>query len=126
MSRDAEFAVNIPIQGEEPLVGKFRVKKKLSYRDILQMDSTRRQLLGPQGGEADGLASVIASGIAKIRTHVIDAPSWWKGSNEGLDFEDVAVVLAIVSEINKVENDYYDGLKKSAEEAEAKLKEGLK
>jgi hypothetical protein len=120
---EAEFIVNIPQDGEEPLRGKFRVKVKLSYREILNMDSIRRQLIGPGGGEADGMATLVSSGLAKIRTHVIDAPSWWKDSNEGLDFDDIKVVLTILDEINKVERDHLADLAKRAEKATEELKE---
>jgi len=120
---EAEFTVNIPVEGEEPLRGKFRVKVKLSYKDILNMDSIRRQLLGPQGGEADGMAALIASSLAKIQVHTLESPSWWKSANNGLEFDDINVVLAVITEINKVEKDHVAALAKAAEDAVEKLKE---
>lgn len=119
---EAEFLVNIPVEGEEqPLRGKFRVKVRLSYRDILNMDSRRRQLLGPAGGEADGLAALIASTLSKVQTHTLEAPSWWKEAGDGLEFEDINVILKVAAELNKVEVDYMEGLKKAAEEAKPTL-----
>jgi len=118
-----EFTVNIPVSGQDPFRGKFRVKVKLSYREILSMDALRRQLLGPGGNEADGLASLIASSVAKIRTHAIETPSWWKDNENGLGFEDIEVVLGVLTELNKVEKDHLEGLQKAAEEARKDLKE---
>lgn len=123
--REDEFVVNIPQLGEEPLRGKFRVKLKLSYREILGMDALRRQLLGPGGNEADGMATVIASGIAKIRTHALETPSWWKDAEEGLGFDDINVVLTVLQELNKVEQAALDELKKAAEGATQDLKKSL-
>jgi len=122
MKNEAEFAVSIPVEGEEPLRGKFKVKIKLSYRDILNMDSTRRSLLGPQAGEPDGIAALIASGLAKIRAHTIDAPSWWSSADHGLAFDDINVVLNVLTELNKVEKDYLEDLKVRAEKAAVELK----
>ena len=120
---ETEFAVTIPLgEGEEPLRGKFKVKIKLSYRDILNMDAQRRQLLGPGGGEADGMAALIASAVSKIRTHALDTPSWWRDAENGLGFDDINIVLTILNELNKVEKDYLDDLKKAAEKAVEDLK----
>jgi len=122
---ETEFSVNIPVPGEEPFRGKFRVKVRLSYRDILAMDGLRRQLLGPlNGGEADGVAQLIASAVAKIRTHATETPSWWTDNGAGLDFEDINVVLSVLEELKKVETEYYDRLKKDASEAATELKKG--
>lgn len=119
---EAEFTVNIPMPGEEPLRGKFKVKVKLSYRDILNMDAIRRQLLGPQGGDADGMAALISQGVAKIRVHALETPSWWRDADNGLDFEDINVVLTVLTELNKVEKDYLDDIQKAAGKAAEDLK----
>lgn len=124
---EAEFTVSIPQQaGEEPLRGKFRVKVKLSYRDILNMDAMRRQLLGPGGGEADGFAALIASNVAKIRIHSLETPSWWREAEEGLGFDDIGVIVAIANELNKIEKDHLEDLKKLAEKATEDLKAEVK
>lgn len=120
--KTAEFTVSIPVEGDEPLRGKFKINVKLSYREILAMDQMRRQLLGPLSGEADGMAALIASAVAKIRTHAIETPGWWKESNQGMDFEDITVVLAILDEINKIEKSHLEDLQKAAEKATESLK----
>jgi hypothetical protein len=119
---ESEFSVTIPVPDEEPLRGKFRVKVKLSYRDILNMDSIRRQLLGPNGGEADGMAALVASGLAKIRTHSLETPSWWKEAGDGLEFEDINVVLSVLTEINNIEKEHLAEVQKAADKAVEELK----
>ncbi len=121
--KTAEFTVSIPVEGDEPLRGKFKINIKLSYREVLQMDAMRRQLLGPLSGEADGMASLIASYVAKIRTHAIETPSWWKEAGNGVDFDDMNIVMAIMAEIQKLEMDHLAEIQKAAEKATEALKE---
>lgn len=118
----AEFTVTIPVEGDEPLRGKFKINVKLSYREILAMDALRRQLLGPLSGEADGMATLIASAVAKIRTHAIETPGWWKDAGQGMDFDDLGVVLTILEEIQKIEKSHLEDLQKAAEKAAEALK----
>ncbi len=121
--KTAEFTVTIPVEGDEPLRGKFKINVKLSYREMLAMDAMRRQLLGPLSGEADGMAALIASAVAKIRTHAIDTPSWWKEAGNGIDFDDMTVVLTVLEEIQKVEKTHLEEIQKAAEKAAEALKD---
>jgi len=121
--KTAEFTVTIPVEGDEPLRGKFKINVKLSYREMLAMDAMRRQLLGPLSGEADGMAALIASAVSKIRTHAIDTPSWWKEAGNGIDFDDMTVVLTVLEEIQKVEKTHLEEIQKAAEKAAEALKD---
>jgi hypothetical protein len=120
--KTAEFTVTIPVEGEEPLRGKFKINVKLSYREMLNMDAMRRQLLGPLSGEADGMAALIATAVSKIRTHAIDTPSWWKEAGNGIEFDDMNVVLTVLEEVQKVEKSHLEELQKAAEKATEALK----
>lgn len=124
--KTAEFIVSIPTGGDT-LRGKFRVKVKLTYREILEMDSVRRQLQGPQGGDVDPLAALVASSLAKINTHIMDGdcPSWWKDANNGLDFDDLNIILEVAKELNKVEKAHLDDLKKLSDKAAELLKTSM-
>jgi hypothetical protein len=115
--KTAEFVVSIPVEGEENLRGKFKVNVKLSLREILEMDALKRSLLGPQGGEVGGMAQLVAGTIARIQTHAVETPSWFKDANCGLDFDDVNVVLAIGAELNKVEKSHLEDIQKAASKA---------
>ena len=121
----AEFVVNVSLSNGETLRGKFKVKIKLSYREILAMDAARRSYLGPQPGEPDQVANLLAVALAKVNTHAIETPSWWKEANNGADFDELDVILAVYQELQKVEQDYLAGLKKSAAEAGGELKKTL-
>lgn len=121
--KTAEFTVTIPVDGDEPLRGKFKINIKLSYREILQMDAMRRQLLGTLSGEADGMASLIASAVAKIRTHAVETPSWWKEAGNGIEFDDMNIVLTVLAEIQKLEQDHLAEIQKAADKATEALKE---
>lgn len=123
---EEEFVVNVTTKDGENLRGKFRVKVKLSLRDMLGMDAMRRSLLGPQTGEPDQVAFLIASGTAKIRAHALETPSWWKDSNDGLDLDDIDVLVSVLTELNKVEKEYQDRNKKSAEDGMETLKEQVR
>ena len=115
--KQAEFVVSIPVEGEENLRGKFKVNVKLSLREILEMDAMRRSLLGPQGGEVGGMAALVAGTIARIQTHAVETPSWWKDSDNGLGFDDVNIILAVGAELNKVEKSHLEDIQKAAAKA---------
>jgi hypothetical protein len=119
--KTAEFVVNLPVEGEENLRGKFKVNVKLSLREILEEDALRRSLLGPQGGEIGGMAALVAGTIAKIQTHAIETPSWWKDSDGGLGFDDVRIILGIGAELNKTTKSHLEDIQKAAAAAAAEL-----
>jgi hypothetical protein len=118
-----DVVVTIPTNTGETLKGKFTFKLSLSYREILEMDQMRRALLGPQQGETDPQAFVISQGLAKINTHLVakGSPTWWRDSNNGLDLEDINIVLKVFEELNKAEKAHVESLKTRADKAVADL-----
>lgn len=125
MQKTEEFTVSIPTSDGDTLRGKFKIKLRLSHRDRLQMDEIRRNLLGTKSSEASQEAYGLASALAKIQVHLLDAPSWWKENSNGLDFEDDEVVLAVLEGLTKVENEYRAKIQKEADEARGDLKKEL-
>jgi len=125
MQKTEEFTVSIPTSDGDTLRGKFKIKLRLSHRDRLQMDEIRRSLLGTKSSEASQEAYGLATALAKIQVHLIDAPSWWKENSNGLDFEDDEVVLRVLEALTKVESDYQAKIKKDADEARGDLKKEI-
>jgi hypothetical protein len=120
MNTPVEFVVSIPTNGEV-LKGKFKVKVRLSFRERLRMDELRRSLLGAKSAEASAEAEGLAAALAKIQVHMIEAPSWWKDNGNGLEFEDPNIVLSVLEEVTKAEQEYLAGLKKDGDSARADL-----
>jgi hypothetical protein len=116
-----EFVVSITTDEGEELRGKFKVKVKPSYRDILNMDAARRSLLGPQGGDVDALAALIASNLAEIQTMSVEVPSWWKDAKNGLDFDDINVIIKVAEGLHGVQKAHL----KTVQDEAAKAKEDL-
>jgi hypothetical protein len=64
--------------------GEFTVKTKLSWRDQLNMDKMRRELLGPdpQGASQDAVAQAVI--LSELAARLTDAPKWWTESKGGI------------------------------------------
>jgi hypothetical protein len=123
---EAEFVATFTDSDGEKQKGKFKMKLRLSYRERLQMDEIRRSVLGFKSQEASQEAQMLANAIAKIQIHLTDSPSWWKNNGNGLDFEDPQVVFDVLDEVVKAEQEYFDSIKKKADEARADLAEEKK
>jgi len=91
--------------------GEFSVKTKLSWRDQLQMDKTRRELLGAdaQGASPDAVAQAVI--LAELGVRIVKSPTWWMESNRGLDLVDDNVLTEIYQKVRTV----VMGLDKAAE-----------
>lgn len=91
--------------------GEFSVKTKLSWRDQLQMDKARRELLGAdaQAASPDAVAQAVI--LAELGVRIVKSPSWWTESNRGLDLVDDNVLTEIYQKVRTV----VMGLDKEAE-----------
>lgn len=96
--------------------GAFRAKTLLTFRDKLNADRSRRELLGDAQGMVDGEAAAAALVISQLSVRLIEVPEWWKESKGGLDLEDPNVLEVVYKEAMKVEEDY---LKKVEAEGKA-------
>lgn len=117
------FAVDVKgnITGET-FVGKFTVKKRLSFREQLARDNIRRELLGPAAGDPSIGASSSSIVFSELRVRVVEAPSWWTNRDNGLDLIDDNVVGAVykpIADMIKQQNDEADA---AAEKAQADVK----
>ena len=122
---ETSFTATANLADGSTLRGTFKVKLRLSYRDVLRMDSIRRDLLGKSPEMADGAASVIAERFAKMWVHILEAPSWWKDAGNGIDFEDAAPINEVFNAIEKLEKEHYEEMKAKAESAKEELKKNL-
>ena len=123
---EASFSINI--EGEstgERYVGSFKCKVRLSMRDNIVKDNIRRQLLSNNPTEADGLAADLATAAGELAVRILDAPPWWKASDNGLDLEDTSVLVEVFNQARRLEREAREKLEKKAEEAQPELKKKL-
>ena len=126
---DNEATFTIDLIGDttkDRKTGKFKVKKRLSHRDTIALDNYRRNLLGPNPDSASPRAASIAFVSADLSVRILDAPTWWKESDGGLELEDDNVLKEIHDKSLMIEKDAYDALHKQAEEAVEPIKEAIK
>jgi hypothetical protein len=106
--------------------GEFTVKTKLSWRDQLNMDKMRRELLGPdpQGASQDAVAQAVI--LSELAARLTDAPKWWTESKGGIDLYDDNVLTAIYEKVRKIINDADKVVEDEGEEARVQLAETKK
>lgn len=68
--------------------GKFKAKRFLSHRDRVMQDRIYRELLGVRPDDASPDAVAYAMMLSQCRVRVLDAPSFWKDADNGLDLRD--------------------------------------
>lgn len=106
----------------ETFKGVFKVKIRLTHRDLLLQDQMRRDLLGPKPESASPSAVSTSMVFAKIWTHLVDAPNWWKDAGNGIELVDEAPVVAVYDSIIKIESDAIEALKKQGDAAAEALR----
>ena len=116
-----EITVRTTLIDGSVLHGRFKIKLRLSNRDSIKLDEIRRSLLGDRSDLASEGVNGLATVLAKIATHVLESPSWWTASNNGLDLEEQGPVLDIYEAIIKAEKEYTQELSKKAEDAKKLL-----
>jgi len=95
----------------------------MSGRHALELEKTR--LMADYANPSRGLAGIAIS-LATVRAKIIDAPAWWKNSDEGSLIIDENVVLTLYDKCNEVEAKWRKSLKSQSEEAQADSKEETK
>ncbi len=90
---EESFTVNVTgdTSGEN-FRGVFRTKLRISFRDSLEKDRIRRQMLGDLPEGASIRANSIADIFSDLAIRIIEAPSWWTNSGNGMDLEDENVL----------------------------------
>jgi len=123
METTAVFTINVI--GEttgKPYSGKFTIKTVLTRGDWFKADAQRRALLGANAQEAMPMLQLEAFMLGKLSVQILDAPDWWKNSNNGLELEDANVITSIFEIVKQKEDEAKEVLKKQAEEALNALK----
>ena len=122
-----EFSVSVT--GEvtgETFKGVFKAVPRLSHRDNLRRDQLRRDLLGGRPEDASPDALNVSLVFSKIWCHVVESPSWWKDSGNGVNLLDETPVAAVFDNVARIEREaiqaVQDAAKKKAEEAAEELK----
>lgn len=72
--------------------GNFTVKCRLTMRERQHMELTKSRLLGGYTAPTDSLVGISVM-VATLNTHIVEAPEWWKQSDNGLDLEDESIVV---------------------------------
>ncbi len=121
-----ESSFTISVSGDasgELYRGLFKVKTLMSHRDHLDRDRLRREYLGP-GATQDNVsprALSTAEAFSQLQVRILEAPSWWTTSNNGLSLADDNVVGEIYEAALKAEADRVAEVQKKAEEAKLGL-----
>lgn len=110
----------ISILGEasaKPYNGQFTVKTTLTRAERFAADVRRREILGPNGGEAAVELQLEAAMLGQLAVRVVSGPAWWEQSDRGLKLEDLNVLVEIYNLTRAKEEEAAEELKKQAEEA---------
>jgi hypothetical protein len=102
--------------------GVFKVKTRLSHRDQLNRDRIRRDLLGSNPEGVGARAASIAEIFSQLAVRIVDAPSWWTNTDNGMDLSDDNVVAEVYEASIKAEADEVERVRKKGEEAKEALK----
>lgn len=93
-----EESFHVNVVGElsgESYMGKFTVRTRMSFKDALTRDSVRRNLLGASPETASVRANSVADVFSELAVRVVEAPSWWTNSDNGIELVDDNVVAEI-------------------------------
>jgi hypothetical protein len=114
METTVTFSINVI--GEEsgnPFTGTFKVKTLLSRREHFAADERRRMIVGANPTTILPKLDTDAFMIAQLSVRVVEAPSWWKQSDSGLDLDDSNVIAEVFSLAIKAEVERKESIKKA-------------
>jgi hypothetical protein len=132
-----DVAFTISVTGEttkEKWFGEFRALRRLSFRQQMARDRSRREYLGELAQYASGRALEQAVVFADLAVSLTKAPEWWTSSANGQDLCDDNLLEAIWMEVQRIQGnvkkedekktkDDAGVLKKAVENHEAKNEE---
>lgn len=124
MVQNATHTFMVDTVGEntgEAYKGTFKVRVRMSHRDSLREDEVRRGLLGANPDAASDRAKSIAYIFAVLSVRIIDCPSWWANSDNGLALEDDNVVKEVFDQTVEASAKALEELKNKAEEARKQI-----
>jgi len=101
-------------------VGSFTAKTKLSVKEQLREDELCRTLLGVNSQNASSSAKMLAIALAYLGVRIVKAPDWWTKLSNGMDVEDMNLIVAVHEAcVKEIEKEYkvLDSEASKAEEA---------
>lgn len=122
METTAKFSINVI--GEDsgnPYIGDFVVKTLLTRRDRFKADEYRRMLIGANPSEALPDMSMEAYVLGQLLVRIVEAPEWWKNSQNGELLADLNVILQVYELAKAKEDERKKTLQEEAEKAKASL-----
>jgi hypothetical protein len=96
--------------------GTFTVKCALSISEKHKMELERTRLSSDYANPTNGLSG-IAIAMSSLSVRIIEAPAWWKNTNNGSDILDENVIFEIFDKSLEMERLWRESLKKQGEEA---------
>lgn len=78
--------------------GNFTIICRLTLRERHEMELEKSRILGGVSTPTGTLAT-IALIAASLKMQIIDAPNWWKQSNNGFDLEDEAIPVKLYDKV---------------------------
>lgn len=121
-TNETNFTINVTAASGENFAGAFKIRKRLSHMQNLRRDEVRRSLLGTFPESAPESAHANAYMLSTCSVYIIDAPRWWKESNNGLDLLDPEPVAEVFSNIQKAIEAANAELTKKSEQATETIK----
>jgi hypothetical protein len=125
MAKVAEtFSFSISERGDstgETYNWAFTAKRRLSIRDQINKDSTRRLLVGERMQDATSATMMNAEILSLLSVSITESPKDWQETNGGLDFYDDNVLFKIYETIVKEQTAATKATEKSGDEAKVKL-----
>ena len=104
---------------DQQFQGKFSAKLRLTHKEQLMVDREYRKLIGDKPEHATLRSKNQADVISQLYIRVVDSPSWWRESDNGLDLLDDNVVAAIYTKITEtVAKEDAEKIEKAKEAAE--------
>jgi hypothetical protein len=106
--------------------GRFKLKTILSRRDRFAADLRRREILGPQSENAMAALNGESFMLGRLFVSIIEAPSWWENSANGLDLNDGNIIAELFEECLKAEKEQLESVQEKASQALEKLSKKTK
>jgi len=103
----------------EEYAGTFTVRCILNIGQKHAIELEKSRLLADQRNPTNGLIS-ISIALAELHGRIIESPSWWKDSNNGIDIFDEEVIYSIFDKCMELEEQWKTELKAKGEEAASK------
>jgi hypothetical protein len=107
----------------EQYVGQFTVKCVLdmSGKHALELEKTR--LMADYANPSRGLVGIAVS-LATVRAKIVEAPAWWKNSDDGAKVMDENIILALYDKCNEMEAEWRKELREKATLAQKEAPKG--